>query len=270
MMAEDGDRDATARTERQDDDAPIPALFPSNVTRLRSIDRKQKLRMIEALLFAAATPLDEAVLASHLTEGEDVPALLAELQGMYAGRGINLIRVAGKWTFRTADDLGFLLERHQVEQKRLSRPALETLAIIAYHQPVTRAEIEEIRGVSISKGTLDLLLEIGWVRLRGRKRVAGRPLTYGITDAFLAHFGLDSTKDLPGVAELKGMGLLDSAPAGAFGLQPAGIADPAPDEDNPGEDPLEDGDPALGTADTSAHDDGEKPEPAPGRAGASD
>ena len=124
-------------------------------------------------------------------------------------RGVNLVRVAGKWAFRTAEDLAFLLERQAVEQRRLSRAALETLAIIAYHQPVTRAEIEEIRGVSTSKGTLDVLLETGWIKLRGRRRAPGRPVTYGTTEQFLAHFGFDSIQDLPGLAELKGAGLLE-------------------------------------------------------------
>ena len=137
-------------------------------------------------------------------------ALLTELQGFYASRGINLVKVAGKWAFRTAEDLSYLLERHATEQRRLSKAAMETLAIIAYHQPVTRAEIEEIRGVVASAGTLDVLMEIGWVRPRGRRRAPGRPITYGTTEEFLDHFGLDAIKDLPGLAELKGSGLLDS------------------------------------------------------------
>ncbi|MGD0533174.1 MAG: SMC-Scp complex subunit ScpB, partial [Methyloceanibacter sp.] len=148
---------------------------------LPSADRREKLRILEALLFASPEPLDQAALAQHFGQGEDVAALLEELQGLYAGRGVNLMRVAGKWAFRTAEDLAFLLERQAVEQRRLSRAALETLAIIAYHQPVTRAEIEEIRGVSTSKGTLDVLLETGWIKLRARRRAPGRPVTYGTT-----------------------------------------------------------------------------------------
>ena len=169
-----------------------------------SADRQEKLRILEALLFAAPEPLDQAALAEHFAEGEDIAALLAELQGTYATRGVNLVRVAGKWAFRTAEDLAFLLEREAVEQRRLSRAALETLAIIAYHQPVTRAEIEEIRGVSTSKGTLDVLLETGWIKLRGRRRAPGRPVTYGTTEQFLGHFGFDSIQDLPGLSRAEG------------------------------------------------------------------
>jgi segregation and condensation protein B len=190
---------------------PAPSHgLPANVAALPSADRRERLRMLEALLFAASEPIDERTLAAHLRSTDDVTPLLEELKGFYAGRGINLVRVAGKWSFRTADDLAFLLERHAAEERRLSKAALETLAIVAYHQPVTRAEIEEIRGVSTSKGSLDVLLETGWVRLRGRRRAPGRPVTYGTTEAFLSHFGLDSIKDLPGLAELKGAGLLDA------------------------------------------------------------
>jgi segregation and condensation protein B len=210
--------------------------FPANVTALPSADRREKLRIVEALLFAAPEPLDEAVLARHFAQGEDVQALLDELQGLYAGRGVNLVRVAGKWAFRTAEDLSFLLEKEAVEQRRLSRAALETLAIIAYHQPVTRAEIEEIRGVSTSKGTIDVLLETGWIKLRGRRRAPGRPVTYGTTASFLEHFGFDQIADLPGLNELKGAGLLDSN-------LPPGFSMPNPDdapELREDEDPLED------------------------------
>jgi segregation and condensation protein B len=216
---------------------PILTLpLPANVARLPSADRREKLRIVEALLFAAAEPLDESSLAKHLGAKDDVGQLLDELQTLYAGRGVNLVRVAGKWAFRTAEDLSFLLEHYSVEQRKLSKAALETLAIIAYHQPVTRAEIEDIRGVSTSKGSLDVLLEIGWVRLRGRRRAPGRPVTYGTTEAFLEHFGFDSIKDLPGLAELKGAGLLDSN-------LPPGFAVPEPDDSvalREDEDPLED------------------------------
>ncbi len=139
----------------------------------------EHLRMTEALLFAAGEPLDAKALSTSLPEGADVPALLAELQRIYEGRGVNLLNVAGKWQFRTASDLAFLLRKEQPEQRRLSRAAIETLAIIAYHQPVTRAEIEDIRGVMLSKGTLDVLMEIGWVKIRGRKKTPGRPVTFG-------------------------------------------------------------------------------------------
>jgi segregation and condensation protein B len=201
------------------------------VRSLPSADRGERLRILEALLFAASEPLAEDYLAAHLRSGEDVAALLEELKGFYASRGINLVRVAGKWAFRTAEDLAYLLERHAVEERRLSRAALETLAIIAYHQPVTRAEIEEIRGVQTSKGTLDVLLETGWIRPRGRRRAPGKPITYGTTDAFLGHFGLDAVKDLPGLAELKATGLLDSALPPDFKVpEPTDAAALMPDE----------------------------------------
>ncbi len=211
--------------------------FPTRkTTALPAADSREKLRILEALLFAAPEPLAESALVQHFSEGEDIGALLQELQALYAGRGVNLVRVSGKWAFRTADDLAFLLERQAVEQRRLSRAALETLAIIAYHQPVTRAEIEEIRGVSTSKGTLDVLLETGWIKLRGRRRAPGRPVTYGTTTEFLIHFGFDTIQDLPGLSELKGAGLLDST-------LPPGFSMPNPDdapELREDEDPLED------------------------------
>lgn len=205
--------------------------LPSNVAHLPSADRREQLRILEALLFAASEPLAEAFLATHLKSEDDVAALLEELKGFYASRGVNLVRVAGKWAFRTAEDLSYLLERHATEQRRLSKAAMETLAIIAYHQPVTRAEIEEIRGVAVSPGTLDVLMEVGWVRLRGRRRAPGRPITYGTTEQFLDHFGLEAIKDLPGLAELKGSGLLDSnLPPGFTVPEPTDAAALMPDE----------------------------------------
>ena len=211
--------------------------FPSKTMMARpSADRQEKLRILEALLFAAPEPLDQAQLAAHFAEGEDVAALLAELQSSYAARGVNLVRVAGKWAFRTADDLAFLLEREAAEQRRLSRAALETLAIIAYHQPVTRAEIEDIRGVAISKGTLDALMEVGWVKMRGRRRSPGRPVTYGTTEEFLRHFGLNELLDLPGLLELKGAGLLDANLPPDFDIPQPRAADELTED----EDPLDD------------------------------
>ncbi|SUB01241.1 Segregation and condensation protein B homolog [Pannonibacter phragmitetus] len=200
------------------------------------IDR-DGLRMVEALLFASAEPLARDDIAARLPQGMDVDGLLSELKRHYAMRGVNLVRVAGKWAFRTAEDLAYLLQREAVEQRKLSRAALETLAIIAYHQPVTRAEVEEIRGVSTNKGTLDVLMETGWIRMRGRRRTPGRPVTYGTTDAFLDHFGLEVIGDLPGLEELKGAGLLDSAIPASFHV-------PMPDDSDtlaPDEDPLETG-----------------------------
>ena len=195
----------------------------------------QAMRVVEAVLFAACEPVAADDLALVLPEGSDVTALLEDLRRFYAGRGVNLVQVAGRWCFRTAGDLSFLLRREAVEQRRLSRAALETLAIIAYHQPVTRADIEDVRGVAISKGTLDTLIEIGWVKLRGRRRTPGRPVTYGTTQAFLEHFGLNETGDLPGLAELKAAGLLDQNLPPDF-LVPSPASD---DVLGPDEDPLD-------------------------------
>jgi len=193
----------------------------------------EHLRMVEALLFAAGEPLEMKALGQQLPEGADVPALLAELSAIYEKRGVNLVCVADKWQFRTASDLAFLLRKEQPEQKRLSRAAIETLAIIAYHQPVTRAEIEDIRGVMLSKGTVDALMEVGWVKIRGRKRTPGRPVTYGTTETFLTHFGLENVSHLPGVDELKAAGFLEAIP-------PSGFDVPNPtDALSPDEDPYE-------------------------------
>ena len=207
---------------------------PVSIVAMLHQDSPQHRRTVEALLFAASEPLDEGALALRLPAGVDVGALLGELTQDYARRGVNLVRVAGKWAFRTAPDLAFLLRREKDREKRLSRAAIETLAIIAYHQPVTRAEIEDIRGVSVSKGTLDLLLETGWISPRGRRRSPGRPLTFGTTEDFQTHFGLESLNDLPGLDELKAAGLLDISLPSDFR-----ITLPNPDAAQDGEDPLE-------------------------------
>lgn len=183
----------------------------------------EHVRMVEALLFAAAEPLDERTLVDRLPDGVYVPTVLERLVKDYEGRGVQLMHTANKWTFRTSPDLSYLMEKERVEQRRLSRAAVETLAIIAYHQPVTRAEIEAIRGVSVSKGTIDVLMEIEWVRMRGRRRVPGRPVLYGTTEGFLEHFGLENIKDLPGMDELKAAGLLDAR-------LPPGFIVPTPDD----------------------------------------
>src|ERR1700687_4474253 len=180
--------------------------------------RPEEMRLLEALLFAAAEPLDEAVLAARLPPDVDLREILRRLQTEYAPRGVNLARIGGKWMFRTGTALSWLLSRETVEPKKLSRAAMETLAIIAYHQPVTRAEIEEIRGVTVSKGSLDLLLEVGWIKMRGRRRVPGRPVTYGTTEAFLTHFGLDKVSDLPGLEELKAAGVIEGRTPAAFSI----------------------------------------------------
>ncbi|MFA7307978.1 MAG: SMC-Scp complex subunit ScpB [Hyphomicrobium sp.] len=201
------------------------------VDRLTKTARRAKLRRLEALLFASSEPVDAKSLTRCLDAGDDVNALLKELQDEYKDRGVSLVRVAGRWQFRTADDLSYLLERQQKEERKLSKAALETLAIIAYHQPVTRAEIEEIRGVSTSPGTLDVLMETAWVRPRGRRRAPGRPLTYGTTETFLVHFGLDAIKDLPGLADLKAAGLLDANLPPNFTMPaPTDVAALMPDE----------------------------------------
>jgi segregation and condensation protein B len=206
--------------------------------------RPEELRLIEALLFAAAEPLDEATLAKHLPQGVDVRRSLDLLKAEYASRGVNLVKVGKKWSLRTAVDLSWLLTKKTVVQRKLSRAAVETLAIIAYHQPVTRAEIEEIRGVATAAGTVDVLLETGWIRLRGRRKAPGRPLTYGTSEAFLSHFGLEEVGDLPGLEELRGAGLVD-------GRLPADLLVPVPSDDptlREDEDPLEPGDLDLGLA----------------------
>ena len=200
--------------------------------------RPEELRLLEALLFASAEPLDLATLARNMPDGVDIKAALTQLQADYAQRGVNLVRIANKWTFRTASDLSWLMTRESTETRRLSRAAIEVLAIIAYHQPVTRTEIEEIRGVITSKGTLDVLLETGWIRPRGRRKTPGRPLTFGTTEAFLSQFSLEALGDLPGLEELRGTGLLDSRLPTSFSI-PTPSDDPALRED---EEPLEVGD----------------------------
>ena len=172
------------------------------------------IRLIEAVLFASAEPLGDDELAGRL-EGGDVTPVLATLRDHYAERGVQLVRVAGKWAFRTAPDLAGRLSVERVSPRKLSRATLETLAIVAYHQPVTRAEIEEIRGVSVSRGTLDILLEAGWVAPGRRRRTPGRPLTWVTTEAFLVHFGLEHLDELPGIEEMRATGLLDARSATA-------------------------------------------------------
>ena len=207
-------------------------------------DRAEGLRILEALLFAAEAPLDEKILASRLPAGIDARALLQQLQREYAPRGVNLVRIGGKWTLRTATDLAWLLTHESVVTRKLSRAAIETLAIVAYHQPVTRAEVEEIRGVSTSNGPLDVLLVTGWIRLRGRRKAPGRPVTYGTSEAFLSHFGLDVLTDLPGLDELKGAGLVDATMPAEFAV-PIPSDDPALRDD---EEPLGPEDVDLGLA----------------------
>ena len=218
--------------------AEIARLFPQDEPDdARAEALLQASRIAEALIFVSADPVEEKDIAKRMPDGVSALEALEALRAQYAGRGINLIRVNTRWTFRTATDLSWLLSREVSEPKKLSRPAIETLSIIAYHQPVTRAEIEDIRGVAISKGTLDVLMETGWVRLRGRRKAPGRPITDGTTDTFLLHFSLETIGDLPGLDELKAAGMFD-------GRLPEGFGVPQPrdgDELTEDEDPLEDG-----------------------------
>lgn len=258
-----GDRDL----ERDPTLADIAELFPEFDPQSRGPDATasgdalgaEAIRIAEALLFAATEPLSEAEIEKRLPRGLAIAEVLESLKDFYAPRGVNLVRVAGKWMFRTAPDLAWAFGDGGAEPKRLSRAALETLAIVAYHQPVTRAEIEDIRGVAISKGTLDILLETGWIRLRGRRRAPGRPVTYGTTEAFLVQFGLDSIGDLPGFEELRGAGLFD-------GGLPQSFAVPRPSDDAalaPDEDPLDEpcGDAETVECEASTQEDVVEPEP---------
>jgi segregation and condensation protein B len=177
-------------------------------------------RMVEAILFAVAEPVTLAELAARLPHGSDPAEALVHLRRRYEGRGVNLVRVGDAWAMRTAPDLGHLMRRETVETRKLSRAAIETLAIVAYHQPVTRAEIEDIRGVAVSRGTVDQLMELDWIRLGRRRMTPGRPVTFVVTEAFLDHFGLESARDLPGLKELRAAGLLDNRPPPGQGLVP--------------------------------------------------
>ena len=216
-------------------DASIEVMEDTVISLHPRHDRDQQLRIVEAMLFAATEPVCLAKLAEFLPEGVDAQSLVDDLQANYANRGVNLVQVAGSYMLRTSPDVSFVLRRETVQQKKLTKAGLETLSIVAYHQPVTRAEIEDIRGVAISKGTLDTLLDIGWVRMRGRRKTPGRPVTYGTTDGFLRHFGLNEITDLPGLHELKAAGLLE-------GNLPPGFDMPLPkmsDELTEDEDPLD-------------------------------
>jgi len=224
---------------------------------MSDIDPKH-LRMLEAILFASASPLSERALAGRMPEDADVKALLTELQAQYADRGVNLAQAGGSWVFRTAPDVAVILTEERTVARKLSRAAIETMAIIAFHQPVTRAEIEEIRGVGLSKGTLDVLFEEGWIRPKGRRRTPGRPMTWGTTDDFLDHFGLASLKDLPGMDELKAAGLLDKRAAIEVYRVTGGLDAAAENDDGDGDEdlftaePLDDSDDRDGPLDPGA------------------
>jgi len=203
-------------TSPERDETGLPEMPPEVAEQVaeQDADRARRmsedLRVLEALLFAMSEPVTERAIAERLGPGADVPGLLEELRGVYKGRGVELLQANGRWSFRTAPDVTDRLRLEKLVPRKLSRAAIETLAIIAYHQPVTRAEIEEIRGVIVSSGTIDILLEEGWIKPRGRKQVPGRPVMWGTSNAFLDHFGLESIQDLPGIDELKAAGLLDS------------------------------------------------------------
>ncbi len=222
--------DVSDESEDKSDDAPANPLWSDE-------ELAEHARMAEALLFAAAEPLDEESIAERLPVGADIAAIIARITEDYASRGVHLQKTDKKWRFVTAGDVAHVLEKEKVTPRRLSRAALETLAIIAYHQPCTRADIEDVRGVAVSKGSLDQLLEIGWARLRGKRRdVPGRPTLYGTTEAFLEHFSLETIQDLPGLADLKAAGLLDAR-------LPPGFSVPAP-SDADDEEGVEDGEDA--------------------------
>ena len=174
------------------------------------IEFSDQIRAVEALLFAASDPLDEKTLKDMLPVDTDIEEIMNNLLSLYKGRGVELKKVNNKWMFKTASDLSFIMQKEAKIQKKLSKAALETLSIIAYHQPVSRAEIEEIRGVTVSPGTIDTLMEINWVKIKGRRKTPGNPITYGTTEEFLVHFDLENIKELPGLDELKSTGLLDS------------------------------------------------------------
>lgn len=212
------------------DDSLLPEATGETVAEARRM--REALRIAEALVFASAGPVSESYIADRLPRGVEAHAVMRQLRALYAGRGVNLVQVDDHWAFRTAPDLSFVIRTDEMEVRKLSRAQLEVLAIIAYHQPVTRAEIEDIRGVQTSKGTLDVLMEAGWVRFRGRRRSPGRPVTFGTTRDFLDHFGLEELRDLPGLEELKGAGLLSGRiPPGFQVPLPLGEDELAEDED---------------------------------------
>ncbi|MDQ7079053.1 MAG: SMC-Scp complex subunit ScpB [Paracoccaceae bacterium] len=206
-------------------------LAPENDTLFDAPPMAEQERMVEAILFASAEPLSMREISERLPHGCDAAEALAHLRKRYEGRGVRVVKVGDAWAFRTAPDLGFLMQKERVETRKLSRAAIETLAIIAYHQPVTRAEIEEIRGVSVSRGTLDMLMDMEWIRLGRRRMTPGRPVTFVVTQTFLDHFGLESPRDLPGIRELREAGLLDNRPPP--GAMPGIIADDPDEGDTP-------------------------------------
>ena len=221
-----------SKTVKQDD-GNVVAFSPAGGDSTEVRPRHEHLRMVEAIVFASAEPVSERALSERLPDDIELGDLMVELQQLYANRGVNLVKIGNNWAFRTADDLSFLLQREAVVVKKLSRAALEVMATIAYHQPVTRAELEDIRGVQTSKGTLDVLMEAGWIKMRGRRRTPGRPVTYGTTDDFLDHFGISELRDLPGLDELRGSGLLQSQIPARFSVPVPYDSDELQDDEDP-------------------------------------
>ncbi|HTY69744.1 MAG TPA: SMC-Scp complex subunit ScpB [Alphaproteobacteria bacterium] len=217
------DSDVAEAAEAAPDTAEAPESELGEHTPPREMDQAQLLRLVEAILFASSEPLTLDAIKARLPKDVDPKPLLAELEGLYADRGVNIVRVAGKFMLRTAPDLVDALKIERVVKRKMSRASVETLAIIAYHQPVTRAEVEEIRGVELSRGTLDLLMEAGWIKPRGHRETPGRPALWVTTEQFLLHFGLDKLDDLPGVEDLKAAGLLDARPAVSAYSEEAGL-----------------------------------------------
>jgi segregation and condensation protein B len=215
-------------TDAQEVETPEESLFDAPLM-------AEQERMVEAILFATADPVTVKELEGRMPHGCDPAEALAYLRKRYNGRGVSLVKIGDAWALRTAPDLGFLMQKETVETRKLSRAAVETLAIVAYHQPVTRAEIEEIRGVSVSRGTVDQLIELEWIRFGRRRMTPGRPVTFVVTQDFLDHFGLESARDLPGLQELRSAGLLESRPA-------PGMGDAVVDEDDDGSDAEDNGD----------------------------
>jgi len=208
---------------------------PQNKSLFEAPPMGEQERMVEAILFATADPVSVTELIGRMPHGCDPAEALARLRKRYEGRGVNIIRVGDAWAIRTAGDLGFLMQKETVETRKLSRAAIETLAIVAYHQPVTRAEIEEIRGVSVSRGTVDQLIELEWIRFGRRRMTPGRPVTFVVTQSFLDHFGLESARDLPGLKELRSAGLLENRPPPGAGTQNDADETDEDDEDNQAE-----------------------------------
>ncbi|MFT6075116.1 MAG: segregation and condensation protein B [Yoonia sp.] len=203
---------------------------PANDSLFEAPPMGEQERMVEAIMFATADPVTVAELIGRMPHGCDPAEALANLRKRYDGRGVNIVKVGDAWAIRTAGDLGFLMQKETVETRKLSRAAIETLAIVAYHQPVTRAEIEEIRGVSVSRGTVDQLIELEWIRFGRRRMTPGRPVTFVVTQTFLDHFGLENARDLPGLKELRSAGLLENRPS--LGANALGDPEEGDDDDN--------------------------------------